>query len=222
MIADLISPNSTRNQFRLKRIRLLNEIIGTVLREKEHCRILDIGGTGAFWATWTDHIDWQRVSVTCANLDPAAGSVAAAPVEVIHGDARDLSSIKNGSYDIVFSNSVIEHVGMWRDMEAMASEVHRLAQYHLVQTPYFWFPIEPHARTPILHWLPESLAYRVVMLFKCGFWTKAATVNQAVRTVQSARLLDRRQFAALFPNSEVRSERFLGLTKSLVAIRCAD
>jgi hypothetical protein len=141
---------------------------------------------------------------------------------MIQGNACSLDQISNNHYDIAFSNSVIEHVGMWSDMKAMAMEVRRVARRYLVQTPYYWFPIEPHARTPFLHWLPEPVAYRIVMNFKCGFWTKAQTVDDAVSTVQSARLLDRRQFQALFPDAELRLERFIGITKSLIAVRDAS
>jgi hypothetical protein len=114
---------------------------------------------------------------------------------------------------------VIEHVGQWEQMRAMANEVRRVAGGYLVQTPYFWFPVEPHARTPLLHWVPESLAYRVVMKRQCGYWSKRKTVDSAVRAVQSAKLLDRAQMRSLFPDAEVKSERFAGLTKSLIAIR---
>jgi hypothetical protein len=90
---------------------------------------------------------------------------------------------------------------------------------YILQTPYFWFPIEPHARTPLLHWIPESWAYRIVMARKCGFWSKAETIDQAMRTVQSAKMLDGRQLAVLFPDGKIEREKFLGVTKALMAIR---
>jgi hypothetical protein len=114
---------------------------------------------------------------------------------------------------------VIEHVGLWHDMERMASEVRRVAPRYLVQTPYFWFPVEPHARTPLIHWLPESWKYRIVMRRKCGFWERQDSVAGAVRTVQSAIMLDILQMRALFPDAELHKERFCGLIKSLVAVK---
>jgi hypothetical protein len=140
-------------------------------------------------------------------------------VTIRQGDACDLSFAGDGEFDIAFSNSVIEHVGLWRDMQKMANEVRRVGKMYLVQTPYFWFPIEPHARTPFIHWLPDSMKYRIVMWRKCGYWGKQDSVSAAVETVQSAIMLDGRQMKSLFPDAEVRRERFLGLTKSLIAER---
>ena len=213
-----ISPNSKGNRFRRKRMDLLTGLIRGVLVRRGACRILDLGGTGTFWRTWRDLIDWRRVDVTCLNL-PGCGAGPDGPVNMHSGDARNLPEFSDRSFDICFSNSVIEHVGLWSDMKAMAAEVRRLAPAYMIQTPNYWFPIEPHARTPFLHWLPEPLACRVVMARKCGFWSKADTVDAALSTLQSARLLDARQMAALFPDSIVKRERFFGLTKSLIAIR---
>jgi hypothetical protein len=67
--------------------------------------------------------------------------------------------------------------------------------------------------------LPESLGYRVVMMRKCGFWTKAKTVSQAMLTLQSAKMLDFTQMAELFPDAKIKREKFFGLTKALLAIR---
>ena len=112
---------------------------------------------------------------------------------------------------------MIEHVGPWGAMVSMAQEVERVAPRYLIQTPNFWFPIEPHARTPLLHWLPEPLAYRLVMARKCGFWQKQDTVSGAVETVQSAKLIDYRQMQVLFPGAEILREKFFGITKALIA-----
>jgi hypothetical protein len=196
-------------------------MINNVVREKGKCSILDIGGTFDFWRTWEAEIAWDMVSITCANRNPSHYSLGSdgSPVRMIEADACNLTDIKDEQFDIAFSNSVIEHVGTWSQMEAMAREVQRVAPRFLIQTPNYWFPIEPHARTPFLHWLPEPWAYRIVMARKCGFWQRQATVSGAVRQVQSAKLLDFRQMQELFPQAEVLRERFLGITKSFIALK---
>lgn len=218
-----IRHDSAGNKFRRRRIELLQGLVSAVLREKDTCAILDVGGTYNFWHIWRDDIDWDKTSITCVNLDPhhLEDGKNETPVRMIQGNACDLSDIKDSEYDVVFSNSVIEHVGLWPNMRAMADEIKRVAPRYLVQTPNFWFPIEPHARTPFLHWVPEPIAYRIVMTRKCGFYRKHDTVAGAVEAIQSARLLDMRQMQALFEDAEVIREKFLGVTKALIAIKGA-
>ena len=83
-------------------------------------------------------------------------------IEPRAGDATNLSELPDGSFDVVFSNSVIEHLETFERQAAMAAEVRRLAPIYWVQTPNFWFPVEPHFLTPAWHWLPMGL--RVAML----------------------------------------------------------
>ena len=101
-----------------------------------------------------------------------------------------------------------------------AAEIRRLANAYYIQTPNFWFPVEPHFRAPWLHFLPEQLRARLVMRVRLGFAeTRSETMSDAMLQVQDARLLDRMQLAALFPEAEILDERFFGFTKSLIAIR---
>ena len=215
-----LAPDSDQNPFRRRRIADLKSVIAMVRAEQPTCRILDIGGTRDFWHTWRNEIPWDGVSVECVNIDETHASKSGYDrVRFLKGDARDMGWAADGSFDIVFSNSVIEHVGGWHDMLRMAGEVRRLARRYLVQTPYFWFPIEPHMRVPFIHWLPEQISYRVVMARKLGFFEKQDTVLGAMNVVQDSRLLDIGQMRALFPDATIRKERILGLVKSVMAVR---
>jgi hypothetical protein len=72
------------------------------------------------------------------------------------GDARSLP-FDDKSFDYVFSNAVIEHVGGPAGAQRMLEEsrrVARLGAYHT--TPDRWFPIETHTQVPFLHWLPHA------------------------------------------------------------------
>jgi hypothetical protein len=210
-------PDNTSNRFRKSRFKIFKSLVVNVVARKNSCRILDIGGTLEYWRTFQAELDWSKVDVTLVNLGAEKAHLQG--FRSLPGDARDLSRFDDGSFDIVHSNSVIEHVGRWGDMAAMAGEVRRLAPAYFVQTPYFWFPMEPHARTLFLHWMPESWRYRLLMRRTRGFWRQQPDVGSAMTAIQSALLLDRQQLQFLFPDAKIVSERCLGLTKSLIAIR---
>lgn len=216
-----VSPTSSGNLFRRRRLELLREMIEQVVAAQGSCHLLDIGGTRGFWGVWGDLFDWSKISITCVNHDPTHYAEGETRIEMVQGDARNLSAFSDRAFDIVFSNSVIEHVGQWDDMKAMAREVRRLAPSYLVQTPDFWFPIEPHSRALFLHWAPEPIGYRMVMTRAGGKWGRQKSVDAAMHHLHSARLLDVRQMRTLFPDATIRRERFLGLPKSILAIRQA-
>ena len=203
--------------FRRQRFGLFLGLIDEVLLQQESCRILDIGGEPGYWAAVADMLGQRQWHVTLLNQTtyPVEDSRFASLV----GDARDLSSFADMSFDLVHSNSVIEHVGRWPDMRAMAGEVRRLAPGYFVQTPYFWFPIEPHCSTLFFHWVPESVRVSMLMRRPRGYWGRAPDVETAMRQIQSAVLLDYRMMGTLFPDATIHRERFLGMTKSLVAVR---
>lgn len=215
------SPNTKDNSFRAARIAMLRTLIDKVLAERATCRLIDIGGTYNFWHVWRDEIDWRRTEVVCVNLDTewAAEGKDETRVRMLQGTACDLAGHGDGAYDIAFSNSVLQSVGLWRDMVAMSNEVRRVAPRYFVQAPAYWFPIEPSARVPFIHWIPEPIGYRILMARQCGFYPKARTVSEAVGNLQSSRLLDHRQMQALFHDGRVVRERFYGFTKSYIAIK---
>jgi hypothetical protein len=206
-----------RNPFRMRRLREFLRIVDAVLAVKERCRILDLGGTQAYWYGLEDLWRDRNVHITVVNL--GAEATADPRFTLLAGDACGLSQFPDRAFDVVHSNSVIEHVGDWSRQCLMAGEVRRLASSYFVQTPNFWFPVEPHFRTPFIHWLPRPWRAGIVMRYACGFYPKAATVDEAQRILDDARLVDARMMAALFPDAEMRRERIGPFTKSLIAVR---
>jgi len=179
-------------------------------------RILDVGGTSQYWRPYQAELRTLDAAITLLNLQQLDDI---RDENFTRGSATDVP-FPDGAFDLVHSNSTIEHVGSWPQMLKAAAEIRRLANAYYVQTPNFWFPVEPHFRAPLLHFLPEQLRARLVMRVRLGFAeTRSATISDAMLQVQDARLLDRRQLAALFPDAEILDERFFGLTKSLIAIR---
>ena len=142
------------------------------------------------------------------------------PVKCIQGDACDMIDHADFSFDLVHSNSVIEHVGRWSDMRRFAREVRRLAPAYYVQTPYFWFPIDPHYyRMPFFHWMPESVRLKAHRRVKLGWPSPEPEIDDAMRLVTSSNMLDGAQFRTLFPDARHSFERLALLPKSMIAIR---
>lgn len=204
------------NRFRQKRLRRFLSLVDATIAEKGNCRILDLGGKLAYWQAlyplWRD----RSCHITLVNL---VSEAVPEGFTSIAGDACELGRLGDLTFDVVHSNSVIEHVGPWRDQCRMACEVRRLARRYFVQTPNFWFPIEPHFRTPLIHWLPEPWRATIVSSRACGFYPRAGSYDEARRILDDARLLDAKAMAALFPDAVIERERVAGFTKSLIAIR---
>lgn len=166
----------------------------------DQTRILDVGGTRANWAFIP-----QRPKVTCLNLDRKHADVVA------NGCCLPF---RDKEFDIVFSNSVIEHVPNRFWQRDFADEVARVGRRYYVQTPNYRFPIEPHLLAPFVHWLPEGWRYQLVP------WTPAALIQpQLTPLLREVNLLGACQMRALFPDAKLWSERFCGLPKSLIAVR---
>lgn len=210
---------SVGTRLRAKRIRPLLDMIEAVFRDKGAVQIIDLGGTETYWRIVPrQFLDNHRVTITIVNLPGTLTGENHGPFRFVAADACNLAAFSDRSFDIAHSNSVIEHVGDWTRMTLFAAEVSRVAEHHFVQTPNYWFPVEPHCMTPFFHWLPEPVKVWLVLNFQLGHWPKATSTSDAVRLVQSARLLNRRMFRALFENATISTERLLLLPKSLIAV----
>ncbi|MEZ5818172.1 MAG: class I SAM-dependent methyltransferase [Hyphomicrobiaceae bacterium] len=217
--ATYLDPTSASFRFRQRRFAVVRAMIDEIVAVKGSCRIADIGGTDYYWRIAADLLATAPVEIDLFNLEAKASGHP--KIRSLVGNATRLDHIADDAYDLVHSNSVVEHVGDWSDMVAMAAEVRRIAPAYYVQTPNFWFPYEPHFRAPLFHWLPEQVRARLLMRFNLGFGGRRDTLDAAMRAVQSARMLDGGQVAALFPDAEISRERYLGLTKSWMAVRRA-
>lgn len=179
-------------------------------------RILDIGGTPECW-----ELIAERPRVTLLNTPRAKADLEGAAAWVA-GDGRALP-FRDGAFDIVFSNSVIEHVGDASSQARFAGEVARVGRSYWVQTPNRWFPVEQHLLTPIVHWLPRPWQRAIVPRFTV--WSAVTPVTPDRRGfylehyLSDVRLLSAGELARLFPGARLVRERFLGWTKSLIAYR---
>jgi hypothetical protein len=220
-LANYDNPDSLGSRMRAKRMAPLIGLISRVHSKNGRVRILDVGGRETYWkALPPGFLDNHEVEITILNLPCDLVGEDSKTFTYVVGDACDLSQYSDCSFDIVHSNSVIEHVGNWDRIRAFAKEVRRLAPGLFIQTPYFWFPIEPHFIKPAHHWLPKPLRASMWMRFKMGARGRANNINEAMNELdEEPYLLDKRMFSHLFPDCKIIKERFLLFTKSMVAYR---
>jgi hypothetical protein len=179
--------------------------------------VIDLGGTAEAWL----RAPVRPASVHVVNLIPGPAAPLAGWIQVDQGDACDLPDhIRNGSYDLVFSNSVLEHVGGHAQRMRFAEAVHKLANLHWIQTPYRYFPIEPHLLFPGFQFLP--LAVRAELSRRWPLvHTKPGSRQEGLEVAMGVELVSRSEMSYYFPSSVIRAERVAGLPKSLVAVKSA-
>jgi hypothetical protein len=114
---------------------------------------------------------------------------------------------------------VIEHMGSWEDQRRFAAEIRRVGRNLYVQTPYRWFPIEPHLLALFVHWLPRSWHKRFLPLFSIRGWFRKGDDVEVGKLIDEVRLLSITEMKQLFPDCEIHRERVFGFVKSLIAVR---
>jgi hypothetical protein len=179
-------------------------------------RVIDLGGDARYWA----NAPVRPAELVLLNLYEQEPPYEGASVVV--GDACELPDVlASERFDLVYSNSAIEHVGGHSRREAFAASVYALGDRHWIQTPYRYFPIEPHWLFPGFQFLPVGARATVTQNWRIGqrYTTDRAA---AVAESMSVRLLSRTEMAHYFPHSEIWSERLGGVVKSLVAIAPAE
>lgn len=211
-LADNRRAGSAANRMRRKRFTVFSGLLAGLPRP---VKILDVGGTQSFWEQMGLSAG-DGVEVLLLNLQ--APATTAAGFSGAAGDARDLRRYKDGEFDVVFSNSVIEHVGDYADQHRMAAEVRRVGKRYFIQTPNRYFPVEPHFLFPFFQFLPLRAQAWLIGRFDLGWRKKAADFQQALEQARSVRLLTKTELGDLFPDGTILEEKLLGLTKSFMVL----
>jgi ubiquinone/menaquinone biosynthesis C-methylase UbiE len=190
---------------RLWRKRRMEEFIKLV-RPCKGCKIIDLGGLPQFWETIGIDLD-----ITLVNLPEALATEQGSfkhQYRFIEADACEHLDFADYSFDIAFSNSVIEHVGSLERQEAFAATIRRLAPSYWIQTPSMWFPIEAHCHLPYWWFYPSSLQNAWIRR-----WQKQGKVFKW-KQMSETRVLSLERLKFLFPEANVYTECVAGFPKS--------
>ena len=164
-----------------------------------------------------DFADQPDIQITLLNISEGEFKTPHSNITPLLGDARDLSQFNDRQFDIVYSNSVIEHVGTIDDMRRMANEMRRVGKRYFMQTPNRYFPIEPHFIFPMFQFLPFPMQVYLVRHYNLGWFRKTPDRAKAEQEVRGIHLISKEDVRMLFPDASIREEKFAGLTKSLLA-----
>ncbi|MGA9120208.1 MAG: methyltransferase [Bacteroidota bacterium] len=211
------------NHAREKRDRLFRR----TMSPRESDRILDLGG---FDGSHIAHILPYRSNITVADIDAKALEIARNEFgfNTLLLKEDETIPVEDGYYDIVYCSSVIEHTtgpktsiyeyrsnrlfndAAFSHQMKFASEIKRVGKKYFVQTPYRYFPIESHT------WLPNFFVFcpRTIQIaairFLNAWWPKEARPDWHLLTVGDMR--------TLFPEADIIRERWMGMTKSIMAV----
>jgi hypothetical protein len=178
--------------------------------------VIDLGGTAEAWL----RAPFRPAALHVVNLEPESSEHDW--IKTDQGDACELpGGILSGGYDLVLSNSVLEHVGGHARRQRFADAVRTLAPRHWVQTPYRYFPIEPHWLFPGFQFLPLTVRAELSQRWPLVH-TPSANRDEGLRAAMQVELLSRTELVFYFPDSTIRAERMLGVVKSLIATKIAS
>ncbi|MEX1140856.1 MAG: class I SAM-dependent methyltransferase [Thermoleophilaceae bacterium] len=208
IIADPYSPTSLSGRSRARRWAAL----ASAFPDLGEMRVVDLGGDVRAWGA----APVKPREVVAVNLFPQESGDPT--LRTVVGDACDLpDELRGERFDLAYSNSVIEHVGGHARRASFAEAVHSLAERHWVQTPYRYFPVEPHWVFPGFQFLPLRWRARLTCAWPIGAYEDVDDFDEAVDYALRIELLSVTAMRHYFPRSEIRVERALALPKSLVA-----
>jgi hypothetical protein len=193
-------------RFRRRRMRRFCD----AFRVRSDTRVLDIGGTPAIWSVAPTRPRLVVINKAVVPQEPG--------ILFVRADARRLP-FRDEAFPVVFSNSVMEHVGSYEDQRSFASEVHRVGRRYFVQTGNQRFPVEIHFLTPFIHWLPRRWQRRLVRNFTVWGLLVRPSEEEAQALLAEIRLPTEPEMRECFPEAVMWYERVLGLKKALIAVK---
>jgi SAM-dependent methyltransferase len=192
---------ATGNPFRERRLRFFLKHI-----DHEGENILDVGyGYGQFENQLVEL--GVRNSVIALDIVPRDVSRHPNVIALVAADAASLP-FADRSIDIIYCNSLLEHVGDWHVQRRVFAAIERVGRKLFVQTPNRHFPLEPHHLLPFFQYWPRPVQR----------WVGENILGH----YEQVWLLDRKAVEELAGSSAgivVWEEKTLGLTKSFVLYR---
>jgi hypothetical protein len=175
--------------------------------------VIDLGGDTRAWRS----ADVRPAHLTIVGIEDWALTDPEPWMSVLQADACDPNAIPGG-FDLVYSNSTIEHVGGPRYRRGFAETVRSSGVHYWIQTPYRYFPLEPHLVFPGFQFLPPVAKKAIARKWPLSLASRHPTI-EPLQYALDHDLLTITEMRVLFPGAEIIRERVAGVVKSVVAVR---
>ena len=201
---------------RARKLALFNQIINP----EEDMKLLDVGAQ----VNPNSHKEHQLIDTYPWKHNFAVVNISEDHVSAIKKRYPEVEAVvcdacrlpwPDKSFDVVFSNAVIEHLGSFERQKAMAAEIMRVGKRWFVTTPNRWFPFEFHLRLPFVTWLPGKSYLRIGNIISYNH-IRGKYMFGVKRN--DLRLLSAGELEQCFPGSKIIKQRVTFMAETLIAI----
>lgn len=209
--ADQNNEGSISSRLRKKR---LDFFLGFCNSIDKPVRILDLGGSDYHWrnSVFMNNKDFHITIINTENQNTKDFR----NLSFIKRDARDLDIFDDKEYEAVYSNSLLEHLNIYDDQKKMAEDIIRIGKHYFIQTPNYYFPVEPHFLFPFFQFIPDNLKTKLLLKYNLGWFGKQQDKEKARELASSIRLLKKKELQKMFPGGKIFKEKYFMFNKSYI------
>lgn len=163
----------------IARRRLCQFFLDT-MQPSESDRVLDVGVSDEIGieSNMLEQMFPHRENLTCASLtDGEAITRAYSGVSHVQIVPHEPLPFADNTFDIVYSNAVLEHAGSSEQQRFFLSELCRVAKRRFVAVPNRWFPVEHHTGLPFVNFLPKATFRRLLSKTRYDCWSHEENLN---------------------------------------------
>jgi hypothetical protein len=214
--------DTLRRYTREQRLKLFNDFMkgatGSV-------RLVDLGGTVKFWEKWglakQPLLDVTVVNNHWIDKNHIDDAITLPNIRRLRADVLDFSAEDFAQYDVIFSNSLIEHLPGRHLQQKLARAIVDSGRRYFLQTPNKMSPVDPHFPRPYVPFFaayPRPLQARLLSWNALGSGSAAPSYDAALQRLANYFPLTTRDMRGLFPKAHIVMERPLGVPMSIVAM----